>query len=341
MRSTIKDIAQIAGVSLSTVSRALNDNPKVKESTKTEIKRIAASLNFEFNAGARSLSSNITGNIALVYDSFVDGFEFSLYINQLFLEVRHILEEMDMDTIILTGYNIHTGASNIERMIKKQKVDGFLIVHDHIKNEDYKAIQSAGLPIVQLHMIPRKDVSVRFDSFYTDNFTGGKLAAQHLIDKGCKNILSVMPHSDDTVEYNSRLLGFKQALEVNNLKYNENHAIEIDCSWLGGYKLFETHVEEIKKADGIFFQADIQALGFIAAAKERGVDIPEDIKVIGYDDIPMSENMIPGLTTIHQPRQQLARIACERIFELVTKKESNNKPSCITIKPTLVVREST
>ncbi len=339
MRATIKDIAELANVSISTVSRALNDNPRVKSVTKTKIKDIAKSLNFEFNAGARSLSSNITGNIAVVYDSHIDGFEVSLYINQLFLEVRHILEQMDMDAILLTGYDIVTGASNIDRMVRKQKVDGFLIVHDSITNEDYRNIQSAGLPIVQLHMIPRKDISVRFDSFYSDNFKGGQMATKHLIDIGCKKILTVLPFAEDSVEYSQRVLGYKQALDNNDLIFDEDLVVSVECSYFAGYNLFNTIPDRLEGVDGIFFQADIQAFGFLTAARERGIDIPGELKIIGYDDAPMCETVIPHLSSVHQPRKELAEMACKKVVDLIHNNE-NHKPECKFILPTLVLRES-
>ncbi|MBN2617315.1 MAG: LacI family DNA-binding transcriptional regulator [Spirochaetales bacterium] len=341
MSATIKDIAEIAGVSLSTVSRALNDNPKVKQATKDEIKKIAKSLNFEFNAGARSLSSRISGNIALVYDAFIDQFEVSLYINQLFLEIRHNLEDMDMDTILLTGYNQKTKESNIKRLLRKQKVDGFLIVHDSISNEDYKAIKKAEIPIVQLHMVPRKDVSVRFDAFYTDNFAGGRMATRHLIELGCKKILTVLPFEGGNAEYKARLLGYKHELESNGFKYSEKLVLHEECSYSLGYRMLTEYKKLLDGVDGIFFQSDIQAFGFLTAARESGIDIPGKIKVVGYDDVPMCESVIPNLTTVHQPRKELAKLSCNKIVDLINKKNISSTPSCISLTPELVIRDST
>jgi len=339
MSATIKDIAKLAGVSISTVSRALNNNPRVKKGTKDKIKGIAKSLNFEFNAGARSLSSKITGNIALVYDAHINGFEVSLYINQLFLEVRYILEQMDMDTILLTGYDVNTGASNIKRIVHKKKVDGFLIVHDSITNDDYKTIQAAGLPIVQLHMVPRNDISVRFDSFYSDNFMGGQMATNHLISLGCRSILTVLPFAEESKEYSQRVLGYKKALEDSDLPFNKELVVSVECAYLSGYNLFNSIPKIIKQVDGIFFQADIQAFGFLTAARERGIDIPGDIKVIGYDDVPMCQTVIPSLSSIHQPRKELAELACKRIIQRINS-PINLKPECRYLLPSIVLRTS-
>ncbi|OQY37790.1 MAG: hypothetical protein B6229_07605 [Spirochaetaceae bacterium 4572_7] len=340
MNVTIKDIAAVAGVSHSTVSRALNDSPQISLATKNRIKKIARSLNFEFNSGARSLKSSKTGNIAVVYDAHNDQFGSSLYINQLFLELRHYLERMDMDPILLEGYHPETGASNIDRLLRQQKVDGFLIVHDHISKRDYTSIQLAGIPIVQLHMLPQFFDEGKLDYFVPDHTQGGRLATEHLIKKGCKKILTVFPNDIDSGEYPNRTKGYKEALFANNLDINDDYFISIPCSYLAGYNLINQIPDIIKEVDGIFFQADIQAFGFLNAAAVHGINVPKDIKVIGYDDAPVCESTFPKLTTIYQPRKELAKYASERIIDLINKKDTDKTIQKI-IDTSIILREST
>lgn len=339
MKVTIKDIALVAGVSHSTVSRALNDSPQISKITKEKIKNIAKLMNFEFNAGARSLSGRRTGNIGVVYEARSDQFGSSLYINQLFVEVRLILEKMGMDAIILEGYHYETGKSNVERLLKQQKVDGFLIVHDYISRKDYLSIKEAGLPIVQLHMVPKYFKSEQLDSFFTDHRHGGEIATEHLIKCGCKTILTVLPIDQDSDEYKQRTLGYRNALEKNGIPFDEELVVSIDSTYLKGYNLFNIIPEVLNRIDGIFFQTDIQAFGFLNSAKERGIRIPEDIKVIGYDDAPICDSTHPKLSTIHQPRKELAKLSCERIEELFKNKENQN-PVQKVLLPTLVLRDS-
>ncbi|MBN2617765.1 MAG: LacI family DNA-binding transcriptional regulator [Spirochaetales bacterium] len=324
MKVTIKDIAAVAGVSHSTVSRALNDSPQISQATKDKIKDIASSMNFEFNSGARSLKSNKTGNIAVVYEAYYDQFGSSLYINQLFMELRHYLERMDMDAILLEGYHPETGASNIDRLLRQQKVDGFLIVHNNVTKKDYNSIIESGLPMVQLHMYPKNYNINQLNYFLPDNFTGGKTATEKLIELGCKKILSVYPDDVYSYEYNQRTKGYKNALENSGIEFRDDYCIAIQCTYNSGYNLFNTIPELLKTIDGIFFQTDIQAFGFLSAAKVRGVSIPESIKVIGFDDAPVCDSSIPQLSTIHQPRKELAERACRRIIELVNKQNTDS-----------------
>jgi LacI family transcriptional regulator len=339
VKVTIKDIAAVAGVSHSTVSRALNNSPQISKATKDKIKDIARSMNFEFNAGARSLSGRKTGNIAVVYKANYDQFGSSLYISQLFIELRHFLERMDMDAILLEAYHPETGASNINRLLMQQKVDGFLIVHNDITRKDYNSIRQSGLPVVQLHIPPLFCDKEELDYFFTDHYLGGFMATEHLISRGCKRILTVLSNDFDSDEFKLRTKGYRHALEKHGLMYEEELVVPVDCSYLRGYQLFNIIPEIIAHIDGIFFQTDIQAFGFLTAARERGIKIPEELKVIGYDDAPICESTIPQLTTIHQPRKKLAELACDRIIDMINKRNNESRIQKI-LPPTIILRET-
>jgi LacI family transcriptional regulator len=339
LKVTIKDIAVVAGVSHSTVSRALNDSPQISPATKEKIKDIARTMNFEFNAGARSLSGRKTGNIAVVYQAKYDQFGSSLYVSQLFIELRHFLERMDMDVILLEGYHPETGASNINRLLRQQKVDGFLIVHNLITRKDYEAIRRSGLPVVQLHMPPIYCRKEELDYFFTDHFMGGRLATEHLIKQGCRKILTIPTTDFDSEEFKQRTLGYRQALEDHGIPFREELVVAIDSTYLKGYYLFNSIPEILANVDAVFFQTDIQAFGFLAAAKERGIRIPGDLKVIGYDDAPICESTSPTLTTVHQPRRKLAELACDRIIDLISKRNNESRIQEVLF-PHIVERES-
>lgn len=339
MKVTIKDIAEMAGVSLSTVSRALNDSSLVKQGTKDKIKEIAKNTKFEFNAGARSLSSRKTGNIAVVYEIHQGQLGPSLYINQLFIELRHALEKIDLDTIVLEGYHPDTGASNIDRLLRQQKVDGIIIVHDHITIKDYESMIDEQIPFVQLQLLPRYIERERIDYFFADNTSGGYIATEHLIAQGCKKILTILPPEVDYVEFANRTTGYKQALKKHNLEFKEQFIIPAKFSFSVGHDLFDSSLELIKSADGIFFQTDIQAFGFLTIAKERGIRVPEDLKIIGFDDSPICEAITPHLSTIRQPKVKLAQLACNRIMDLINKKSNDHLVQEI-VSPALVVRSS-
>lgn len=339
MKVTIKDIAAIAGVSLSTVSRALNDSPLVKEGTRDKIKEIAKDTKFEFNAGARSLSSRKTGNIAVVYEIHQGQLGPSLYINQLFIELRHALEKIDMDTIIIEGYNSESSVSNIDRLLRQQKVDGFIIVHDHITVKDYNSIKDYNIPFVQLQLLPNLMKIENIDYFFVNNENGGYIATKHLIDQGCKTILTILPPETEYKEYKDRTTGYKKALSDNNLDYNDSYIIPVDFSFSVGNDIFDNYLNLINKSDGIFFQTDIQAFAFLTIAKERGIRVPQDLKIIGFDDSPLCSAITPNLSTIRQPKLEITELACLRIMELINKKNCDHLVQEI-VSPSLILRGS-
>jgi LacI family transcriptional regulator, galactose operon repressor len=338
---TIKDIARLAGVSHSTVSRALNNSPHISKETCSKIRSIAERVQFEFNAGARSLSSKRTGIIGVIYHSVLDVFGSSLYTNQLFLDLRHNLERYHLDSILLQPYNPVTGNSNITRLIRQKKVDGFLIVDAGISGEEYELIGRNGLPVVQLHLAPAYFPEESLDIYLTDNVAGGDLACQHLIEAGCKRVLTITSDCERKTnrEFKQRVMGYRQALQRNGMPCEEDLVVDVgECSFEAGRSFVRSHEALLRGVNGIFAQADIIALGCIVALKDLGLSVPGDVKVIGYDDCSVCTMSQPAVSSIHQPREELARRACERLNDLL---EGAGGPAVQAMfPPTLVVRES-
>ncbi len=339
-RITIKDIAELAGVDHSTVSRALNNSPRVSAKTKKRIQDLAGKMNFEFNAFGRSLRRGKSGNIAVIHSGEWDGFGTSQYFNLLFSSLRKDLERHMMDALILEAYNPDTGESNISRLIRQRKVDGFLLVHSDIKKSDYQLITDSNLPFVQLHSRPKYYTLDKLDYFITDNEEGGRIAAKHLITKGCRRIINLTACLNQSGEFMMRLEGYKKALQEAGIPYDANLVLQTDCSFQSGYQMVYTHQDLFRQSDGIFAQADIVAFGAMTALKELGIMPPKDILIIGFDDTPLCTLTTPGITSVHQPVEELTEKACQRIYYLL------GHPTDVThhqqeLSPRLVERGST
>lgn len=339
-RVTVKDIAEIAGVDHSTVSRALNDSPRVSEKTKARIQQIAREMDFAFNAAGRSLSRGKSGNIAVIHSGTWDGFGTSQYFNLLFRSLRRDLERHRMDALILEAYNPDTGKSNIERLIREQKVDGFLLVHPLILKKDYQLITDRRIPVVQLHSRPRYYRLEDIDYFITDNTAGGYLAAVDLLDKGCTRLIVLTASTDTGEEFQMRLDGFRQALEERGIPIDPNLILRTACSFQAGYQSVYAHQDLFRRADGVFAQADVVAFGALSALKELGITPPEDILITGFDDTPLCTITTPELSSVHQPVEELTARACQRIYQLLegTADTSHTQQQ---ITPWLVERGST
>jgi LacI family transcriptional regulator len=335
MSVTIKDIAKIAGVSHSTVSRSLNDSPLISTETKQRIQQIAKELGFEFNANARGLSIRKTGTIGLIYPEAFEDFNVNLFFSPLHNHIRRTLEREALDLIVGFPKNRFTGESNIQKLINRKKVDGLIIVHSKVDYYDLNYIKSSRIPFVFLHQKPAH-IDDEVDFFCTDHFKGGYLATDHLLKLGCRNIICL---SADGEEFEMRTEGYKAALNDAAIPFNDSLVLKGDCSFDSGYKAIKQTSGILKKIDGIFAQSDLMALGAIQALQQLNIKVPQDIAVVGYDDIELGTYFSPKLTTVHQPREEIATLACERLIELLSDKAKKRKAKKI-VQPTLVIRES-
>ena len=335
---TIKDIARIAGVSHSTVSRSLNDSPLISEQTKNRIKKIAAELNFAFNASAQSLSTRKTGTIGIIYPELFDTFGNSLYLGLLVQGLRHGLEKASLDSIGSFPRNHYTAESNIRKLISRKKIDGLLVIHPEIPVEDWEYIQASGIPFVVLHFKPRSFDYSWMNYLFTDHVYGGYMATRVLIDGGCRSILCMREDSDE-IQFMERTKGYQQALEEAGIAFDPKMVAGGDCSFDFGFQTVMDRKDQLGSFDGIFAEADLVALGAIEALRELGVKVPEDIRVVGYDDTELGRYFRPKLTTVHQPREEHARLACERLIDMLEEQDMSPTMQKV-LKPLMIYRES-
>jgi LacI family transcriptional regulator len=336
MSITIKDIAKIAGVSYSTVSRSLNDSPLVAEETKNKVKQIAEDLGFQFNANARSLTTNRTGTIGIIYPENFEDFGINLYYSSLHNQLRKSLEEKDLDLIVTFPKNRVTKENNIKKLITRKKVDGFIIAYSNLNYETIYFIENSKIPYVFFHHpidFKLEDV----DLICTNHFEGGYLATQHLINCGRRRIMCISAGEEQ--EFRMRTDGYKAALLDNSIPYSDSLILQGEPIFHSMEQLINKNINIIKSIDAIFAHTDLMAWGIMEALKKHNIRIPEDIAVIGYDDIELSSYITPKLTTIHQPRENIAILTCERLYELLNSKSIKRKKKML-LKPSLVIRES-
>ena len=335
---TIKDLANIAGVSHSTVSRSLNDSPLISEKTKTRIKALAKEYNFELNASARSLSTRITGTVGIICPEFYDEQRYSFYIAGLLDTIRYKLEEASYDSIITFPHNETTGSSNIKRLINQKKIDGLLLIVPELDNADREIIHKYHMPHIFLHFKHAHPEDKNAEYIYTDHYRGGYLAGIYMMQTG-RNKFCVFTEDLVTSEYKERTEGFQAALRDHGISPEKAKIFTGSCSFEYGYRTVHDNFSTVKEYDGIFAHADMVALGAIEALRERGMHVPDDIGVVGYDDIILGNYFRPKLTTIHQPKETQVEKGTKRLFDLITKAEETG-PLQDVVEPILIERES-
>ncbi len=334
MNSTIKDIAKLAEVSYSTVSRCLNDSTLVSPKTREKVKGIAKSIGFEFNANARGLSTSKTGTVGIIYPESFERFEINMFFAPMQNYLKRGFEKEKLDTIITFRTNRFTKESDIIKLVTKNKVDGMVIIYSFIGSDELKCLEMNRVPFVFLHNRPEKEIENSVNAFYTDHFKGGYKGVDYLVKMGHKNLLIISPESE---EFKIRLNGMKQALYNNGLKIDDLMVINGHYTYESGY----TSVREYLipgKTTAVFAQTDLMALGAIQALKDMGLKVPQDVSVLGYDDIEPGRFIPPALTTIRQPREELAQLACNRLVELM--KNYDDAAEHEVLEPELIIRES-
>ncbi|WP_201318926.1 LacI family DNA-binding transcriptional regulator [Paenibacillus sp. EPM92] len=338
MPITTKDIARIANVSQSTVSRCLNNSPTISEETKKRVLQIAQQNGFQFNANARSLSTNKTHTIGVIFPRILLDYGFDINFKSWQDELMENLERLNLDVIVSLFENRFTKQNNIKKLITGRKVDGLIILQPELDRDTVAFLEKMNVPYVFCKYLPDIYKTEEVDFVYVNQFKGGYLASEHLLNLGHKNILCISANVGGD-EFRLRTEGFKSAFTDHGLEFDDKMLFFGDTTFKSGYQVIKENEGVLKEITAIFAQNDLMALGVISALKDRGIDVPNDIAVVGYDNIEICEFFKPHLTTIHQPTKELAELTCGRLVALLNSKKSNVKQKTV-IEPKLVIRES-
>ena len=342
-RFTTYDIARIANVSASTVSRSLNDSPLVAEKTKARVRRIASESNFSFNANARSLITNRTGIVGLIAPDSFEEYQYSLHTALLIERVRRLLEKSELDLIVKLRSDENNNNS-IRTLVDTRKVDALLVINPDISANEVSYAVDNQIPVVFLQAIPPElDLSWR-NWVFADHVAGGFMATDHLLGLGHRKIacLTIQTHE---LSFHERTDGYRQALAQAGIPDYE--VVDGDGTFEFGYQFVQRNRQRFEEGiTAIFSQTDIMALGAIEGLWDIGLRVPQDVAIVAYDDIGFGKDFRPRLTTVHQPRDRIAAIACEQIVELRRQVYTGALPAQELsrtqrrIQPYLVVRES-
>ncbi len=335
---TIKDIAEIAGVSFSTVSRCLNDSSVVSPETKKKVCDIADKMGFEFNSSARGLITSTVGTVGIILPEQFTEISVNVYHGMLMNSLRTSLEKADVDLIVTYQKNHFTGKNNIMRLVTRRKIDGLIMLVENIEQETLDFLEARSVPFVCTHYPPADNIKNQ-DVIYTDHYAGGKLVAEHLMGKGRSRFM-ILAVEDVHLEFQLREKGFTKVVKEAGF---EVARFETKSVFNAAYETTKSMIDEVRKYDAVFALNDLMALGTIKALLEAGIRVPEDVAVVGYDDSEFSRYSVPMLTSVHQPKEELAMFACQRLFHQMEKKKEKQEflKKLMSIQPVLIERDST
>ena len=309
---TIKDIAERCGVSVTTVSRVLNEKPDVNDETRARVLKVIEDSNYRPNGMARSLVINQTYSIGLIIPDIN---------NPYFPEVARGVEDQAQDSsysVIFssTDNKLEQEQEVIDLMLQK-RVDG-LIVSLSLANRDIlKRLEARNIPVVQLD---RRIPDSIYPAVMIDNQRSAYKAVQFLIDEGYKRIAHITGDLQ-TVPGQDREDGYRKAILDNDLRLVEDMIIEGDFSKQAGYNAMNQMIASDNLPEAIFAANDMMALGVLEACRDAEIRIPEDIVLIGHDNISISNLVYPALTTMAQPKYRLGRQASKMLIDLINIKQ--------------------
>ncbi|MCP3028219.1 LacI family DNA-binding transcriptional regulator [Halobacillus sp. A5] len=332
--TTIKHIAKQAGVSVTTVSRALNGYSDVNAKTRKRIEKVAEELNYSPNSLARSLVRNQSETIGLLVSGFTkesikDGFTVEVMSG-----INSYVAETEYDLVLFNTDSSKQRKKTYTQLCKERRVDGVIL--QGIKTDDpyLEEVMESDIPCVFID-IPVSSDHVGFVS--TDNIEGARVAASHLAELGHRNIGMINGHEQAFVS-KERLQGYKLGLQQHGITYVPEYVKDGSFIEQEAYNqaivLLQTHPE----ISAVFCASDLMAIGAIDAATHLGYRIPEELSIIGYDDIPLASYVSPALTTIAQNKYDLGYYAARMLINIL---KNQQKPEKCILKTELKIRQST
>ncbi|MEM1094970.1 MAG: LacI family DNA-binding transcriptional regulator [Bacteroidota bacterium] len=331
MPITIYDIASEAGVSIATVSRVFNNHPRVSDSTRARILELADTMGYMPHVSARSLAQQTTNLISAVIP---------MLSNYFFMEVirglQDRLAESDYDLLVYSAHGIEDVDAQLERALQRGRSAGVMLFSTPLLPEHTKRLKRRNHPVVLVDSFHPE-----FDSVSVDNVLGGSVATEHLIAQGATRI-GLISGNAQSVPARDRRTGYEAALRRANLDIDPRLiAVSHDADEHGynereGYALVERLLKSGAEMDAVFVASDIQALGVLRALHDHNVGCPEDIKVVGFDDIKISEYV--GLSTMRQPMYEMGRLAVEKILHRIG--QPDHPTSHTLFAPKLVARDT-
>ncbi|MDX1302137.1 substrate-binding domain-containing protein [Photobacterium sp.] len=328
--ATIKDVAKHAGVSTSTVSHVLNKTRFVSEDISQRVLAAVETLNYAPSALARSLKVNHTRTFGMLVTTSTNPF-----FGEVVKGVERRCYEHGYNLILCnTEGDLERMHSNLDTLLQK-RVDGLLLMCSEVEGQAFDLFsRHQPVPTVVMDWGPMDFPS---DKIQDNSHHGGYLATRHLIAKGHKEI-GCLTGPLDKLTAQQRLSGFIQAMEESGLTINKNWIASGNFECEGGEKAFEQLYSKGPLPSALFVCNDMMAMGVINTASKKGMSVPDDISIVGYDDIKLAKYITPSLTTIHQPKHRLGQQAVDTLLDKIKTKRVSNQ--VIQLEPTLVERDS-
>lgn len=331
-RVTIADVASAAGVSKTAVSFAFNNPERLGEATLQRVLGVAAELGYTPHPAARALSMRRSGTIGLLIPQRLSTVFANPFISELIQGLGELCEEHDLSLLLVPPHD-----GSLEGAIRQASVDGFISLGLTGRDTALEVIDRMGIPTVLVDAEP----SASHPAVNVDDEGGARQAAEHVLELGHRALAVVgLPpargHVRDTPTTARRMSGYKAAVEAAGAP--QLHAVVSGISVAAGVRAFEAMPKGKARPSAVLAMSDMAAIGIVSAATAAGLRVPEDLSVVGFDDIPAAAWTNPPLTTVRQPIVEKGRLAARLLIQRMKGKAIESPPPLAT---ELVIRSST
>jgi LacI family transcriptional regulator len=330
---TIKDIANVLGLTPSAVSKALSDHPRISDKTKQAVKEAVQKLDYRPNHLSSALRKG---------KSFLVGVIIPRVHSSFFSSVVEKMEEV----LNLNGYNMIMTQSNelyrkecksIDSLLSIQ-VDGIIasMANETICLDHFEKIKSNG---VELVLFDRGEDSLNVDYIGIDDYQSSHMIIEHLVEQNCKHIAHIAGFKHIRI-YKDRILGYHDALNKHGLTVYEDMIIESNLRVEDGRRIMKKLLDLPVRPDAVYAAGDYAALGALQVLLEEKIKVPEEIALVGFSNEPFTSLTMPSISTINQHNEQIGQLAAEAFLARMNKSSNNNLPKKTIINSQLIIRES-
>ncbi len=330
-RATIRDIADLAGVSIATVSRVLNDRPDVAPETRESVLQVVRAQGFSTNRGARGLSSGRTGMVGLTLPLVADA-----YFSPMLSGASEALYERDMRIVLAPTFHDHDREMSLLDRLMRGTTDGAILMLPEESVAELRLLQRQGFPFVVVD--PREAPPDGIACVAAMHAAGAKEATEHLLELGHRRI-GAIAGAPGWYATEERLLGFRAALAAAGILLDPELVVHSDWRIPGGTAAAEQLLSLPDPPTAIFGFNDNVAIGALHAAHNRGLSVPDDLSVVGFDDTEPAVIVTPRLTSVRQPLAEMGRMGVSLLMRLIEGKRVDAMRMELSTK--LVVRDST
>jgi LacI family transcriptional regulator len=334
-RPTIEDVARLSGLSLSTVSLVINKRGYVSRQTREKVLKIIKELSYHPTRSARGLASKTSGNLGFILSDYHFSQAEPFY-TKIFLGTEFEARNHDYYILLTTVGKTFSKTNDVPRFLLERNVDGAIIA-GKVTGKLIDYIDALGIPIVLVDYESKKR---RHSTVVTDNRTGARMAVQHLLDLGHRSVAFIAGDIGHP-SIAERFAGFQEVLHEYGITLDEQLiVVDQPTLWgIDGVEAIEKILQRGKRPTAVFAANDAMAVGCAKFLRDRGVKIPADMAVVGFDDIEMSSHLEPPLTTVRVFKEEMGKLAVLRLVEMIKSKSRAVVTTHVPVE--LVIRAST